>query len=71
MVATPELASAKAALTSSLRRHDPNPLTKRDVEEFIQLLDNTLDECSRPNVQVCLIAREQRPLSLPVVRQIC
>ncbi|POR31048.1 Calcium homeostasis endoplasmic reticulum protein [Tolypocladium paradoxum] len=53
MVATPELASAKAAFTNSLRRYDPSPLTKRDVEEFIQLLDNTLDECSRPNVQKC------------------
>ncbi|PNY26159.1 Calcium homeostasis endoplasmic reticulum protein [Tolypocladium capitatum] len=53
MVATPELANAKAALTNSLRRHDPVPLTKRDVEEFIQLLDLTLDECSRPNVQKC------------------
>ncbi|PHH87309.1 hypothetical protein CDD83_9036 [Cordyceps sp. RAO-2017] len=53
MVTTPDLAIAKAALTATLLRADPTSLSRAAIAEFLQLLDNTLDECSRPNVQKC------------------
>ncbi|KJZ80424.1 hypothetical protein HIM_00274 [Hirsutella minnesotensis 3608] len=53
MVSTPELAIARAALAATLSRADPSSLTRGAVAEFLQLLDSTLDECSRPNVQKC------------------
>lgn len=51
-----ELAIAKAALSASLFRADPTSLTRPAVEAFFPLLGTTLTQCSRPNVQVCLIA---------------
>ncbi|KAM4066487.1 RNA polymerase II-binding domain-containing protein [Hirsutella rhossiliensis] len=53
MVSTPDLVVAKTALTATLIRADPNALHRGDVARFLELLDNTLDECSRPNVQKC------------------
>jgi len=51
-MASPELAIAKAALSAALFRPDPTPLSRPDVEDFFQLLDSTIVQCSRPNVQV-------------------
>ncbi|CAG9944463.1 unnamed protein product [Clonostachys rosea f. rosea IK726] len=53
-----ELAIANAALFAALFRADPTPLTRPDAEAFLLLLDSALVQCSRPNVQVCFIARD-------------
>ncbi|KAF4589616.1 Calcium homeostasis endoplasmic reticulum protein [Ophiocordyceps camponoti-floridani] len=53
MVVTPDLAAAKANLTALLLRADPESLSRAAAAEFLELLDNTLDKCSRPNVQKC------------------
>lgn len=52
MVSTPDLAVAKAALTATLLRADPDSLHQGDVARFLELLDDTLDRCSRTNVKV-------------------
>ena len=48
-MASAELAIAKTALTASLGR--------AQVDVFFPLFTSTLAQCSRPNVQVCIIAR--------------
>ncbi|RCI11217.1 hypothetical protein L249_7646 [Ophiocordyceps polyrhachis-furcata BCC 54312] len=51
MVTTPELSIAKASLTASLLRADPESLNRAAVNDFLELLNTTLDQCSRPNVK--------------------
>ena len=53
MAATPELAIAKAALSASLFRADPVSQTRPSVESFFALINQTIGQCSRPNIQVC------------------
>ncbi|RDA87610.1 hypothetical protein CP532_3954 [Ophiocordyceps camponoti-leonardi (nom. inval.)] len=53
MVTTPDLSIAKATLTASLLRADPQSLNRAAVNEFLELLNSTLDQCSRPNVKKC------------------
>ncbi|PHH73521.1 hypothetical protein CDD82_5400 [Ophiocordyceps australis] len=48
-----DLAIAKAAFAASLMRSDPSPLSRGAVDEITVLLNKTLDECSRSNVQKC------------------
>ncbi|EGX89640.1 hypothetical protein CCM_07892 [Cordyceps militaris CM01] len=52
-MASPELAIAKAALSASLFRADPVSLSRPDVETLFPLLDATIAQCSRHNVQSC------------------
>jgi hypothetical protein len=54
VMATPELAIAKAALSASLFRADPASTSRPSVDNFLQQTASTLAQCSRPNVQVCL-----------------
>ncbi|KZZ98647.1 hypothetical protein AAL_03165 [Moelleriella libera RCEF 2490] len=52
-MASPELAIAKAAFSASLFRADPASISRPSVDAFFQLLNSTLTQCSRPNVQNC------------------
>ncbi len=49
---SPELAIAKAALCASLFKADPVSLSRPDVDTLFPLLDATIAQCSRQNVQV-------------------
>jgi hypothetical protein len=51
-MASAELIVAKTALSGALFRADPRPCSRDDIESMLALLNSTITECSRPNVQV-------------------
>ncbi|KAF7533042.1 hypothetical protein G7Z17_g13568 [Cylindrodendrum hubeiense] len=53
IMATPELAIAKATLSATLFRADPTSLSRPSVDAFFPLVTSALAQCSRPNVQNC------------------
>ncbi|KAK4138651.1 hypothetical protein BT67DRAFT_431197 [Trichocladium antarcticum] len=52
-MASAELIVAKTALSGALFRADPRPCSRDDIESMLALLNSTIAECSRPNVQRC------------------
>ncbi|ODA79165.1 hypothetical protein RJ55_04757 [Drechmeria coniospora] len=50
---TPDLMLSKAALTAALIRQDPIALSRNAMDEFVTVINKTLNECSRPHVQEC------------------
>ncbi|KAJ3480255.1 hypothetical protein NLG97_g8113 [Lecanicillium saksenae] len=51
IMASPELAIARAALSASLFKADPTSLSRQQVDSLFPLVDATVAQCSRQNVQ--------------------
>jgi hypothetical protein len=67
-MANPELAIAKATFSASLFRKDPAtaaPCTRYEVDQFHQLLQDAVRQCSPLNVQVCYITAIPESPRLP------
>lgn len=52
MMASPELAIAKASLSAALLRNEPKACERDDIEHFHALLHRAIAQCSPANVQV-------------------
>ena len=51
-MASPSLAIAKAHLTAAMIKPDPTTVPRDEINDFHNLLDTTVSQCSPANVQV-------------------